>query len=44
MSKSLPTTKYFKTTQHAYYPELVNRDIVAATGVNFHVFGSYDNA
>jgi hypothetical protein len=44
MSKTLPTTKYFMHPSYTYSPTLVNKDVIAATGVNFGPFGSYDNA
>jgi len=46
MSKALPTTKYFKHAQYEYYPTLVDKDIVAATGVAFPAngLGGYNTA
>lgn len=44
MSKQLPTTKYFTHPSYVSSPKLVNDSIIAAIGVNFGPFGSYDNA
>jgi hypothetical protein len=44
MSKALATTKYFRHPIYALTPQLVNKDVTAAIGVNFGLHGSYDNA
>lgn len=38
------TTKYFMHPQYNYSRDLCNNAIRAACGVNFGIFGSYDNA
>jgi hypothetical protein len=44
MSKALAPSKYFLHPSYALSPTLVNNAIIAAAGVNFGPFGSYDNA